>query len=65
MSDIRAADLPVGSEVANDRLTFTKVDAARWECSDGGLASDGQVDYYIINRGATVTRRGDGSEVRQ
>ena len=60
MSDVRAADLPEGSVVANDVIAvFRALDGigAVWRATNGARLRDDQVDDLLAT-GASVLREG-------
>jgi hypothetical protein len=60
MTNVKAADLPDGSVVANDRAAFIKTHPTKdspWRGTDGSYAGDWYVDS-LLGRGAVVLREG-------
>jgi hypothetical protein len=69
VSTVRAADLPEGSVVADDRrgIAFYANGAPgefddRWGVTGEADCPDSMVQFALDNRGATVLRIGDGQD---
>jgi hypothetical protein len=65
MTDERAADLPVGSIIANDHTAWIKVskadnDLGCWSATSDELATYDWEPQEALNSGAVVVRRGTG-----
>lgn len=64
MTDIKAADLPEGSVVADARIAWIKNqprDRAQWSGTDGSFTPDSEIDNRLSGRlgaGAVVLREG-------
>ena len=57
-----AADLPVGSVVANGRVAYVKSQWFQWRGTNGAHYQDDQIDDAIL-AGATVLRVGAGEDI--
>jgi hypothetical protein len=60
MADINAADLPVGSVVANDTAAFIKIRMSmspHWRGTNGTQVHNEHIDQHM-QRGAVVLREG-------
>ena len=60
MTDVKAADLPEGSVVANDKHAFIKTHPSKnseWRGTSGLYCGDWYVDE-LLSDGAAVLRRG-------
>ncbi|GAA0494040.1 hypothetical protein Ade02nite_20780 [Paractinoplanes deccanensis] len=61
MNDIKAADLPDGSVVANNKHAFIKTHptrTAQWRGTNGGFFGDWYIDELFTEGKTTVVREG-------
>ncbi len=61
MSDVRAADLPEGSIVADRVVAHIKRDHDYWRSTNGNRPTDAAIDEDLA-AGAAVVRHGYGEE---